>query len=219
MSVSGSAAHNDMSRIPVAFMVLGYENNRETIINVLRSARTKVNTVIDALQPAVNTQLRWVPDEILAARKRGVKFRTITDVTKDNFHHCKKLMARIDEFRHINGIGVNFVVTDSESLVMVPTTAPREEARLQVIHSDSESVVEYKRLCFTSLWDKAVPGQSRIHELEDDVAGKSNSVLGTTSVIDRIYECIACKMTFIYSAEVEEHKKKGHEDFREYPIL
>jgi hypothetical protein len=26
-------------------------------------------------------------------------------------------------------------------------------------------------------------------------------------------------MTFIYSAEVEEHKKIGHNDYREYPII
>jgi hypothetical protein len=200
-------------------MVLGYENNRETIISVLRSARTAVNTVIDALQPAVNTQLSWVPDEILAARKRGVRFRTITDVTKDNLQHCKIMMARIDELRHVGGIGVNFIVTDTESLVMVPTRAPREEAKLQVIHSDSESMVEYKRLCFLSLWDKAVSGKSRIYELEQVVAGKSVSVAAATNVIDRIYECTVCKMTFVYSTEVDEHKKTGHDDFREYPII
>ena len=219
MPTSGSAAHRDLSRIPVAFMVLGYENNRETIISVLRNAKTVVNTVIDALQPAINMQLSWVPEEILAAKKRGVKFRTITDITKDNLDHCKKLRVRIDELRHVGGIGVNFVVTDIESLVMVPTNAPREETKLQVIHSDSESVVEYKRLCFMSLWDKAVSGESRIHQLEAVAAGNSVSVAEATNVIDRIYECIVCKMTFIYSAEVEEHKKSGHEEFREYPIV
>jgi hypothetical protein len=208
-----------MFRIPVAFMVLGYENNRETIINVLRNARTSVNTVIDALQPVVNTQVRWIPDEILAARKRGVKFRTVTDVTIDNLQHCKKMMARIDELRHVSGIGVNFVVTDMESIVMVPTDAPREEARLQVIHSDSESVVEYKRLCFMSLWDKSAPGQVRIDELEDVAGGNRVSIPAATNVIDRIYECKVCKQTFIYSVEVEEHRKTGHEEFREYPIL
>jgi hypothetical protein len=129
------------------------------------------------------------------------------------------MMARIDELRHVGGIGVNFIVTDRESLVMVPTKAPREESKLQVIHSESESVVEYKRLCFLALWDKAASGQSRIHELDEVVAGNSVSVPATTSVIDRIYECAICKMTFIYSAEVEEHKKIGHNDYREYPII
>lgn len=53
-------------------------------------------------------------------------------------------MTTVDEFRYLAGIGVNFGVTDNEALVIIPSFAPTEERTIQFIHSDSESVVEYK---------------------------------------------------------------------------
>ena len=60
-------------------------------------------------------------------------------------------MTTVDEFRYLAGIGVNFGVTDNEALVIIPSFAPTEEGTIQmeegtiqIIHSDSESVVEYK---------------------------------------------------------------------------
>jgi hypothetical protein len=215
----GVGKKGEMSRIPVAYMILGYENNHNTIVSLLRNSRVTVDTVIDSLQAVVNTKMRWIPEEISKAKQRGVKFRTITDITADNLPNCKEIMARIDELRHLSGIGVNFVVTDTESIVMVPTFAPREEAKIQVIHTDSESVVEYKRICFDSLWDKATPALSRIEELErKDI--KSAVDNGTKNAIDRIYACMECKQTFIYPIEKDDHKRAtGHQSFREYPII
>jgi hypothetical protein len=216
----GVRKQSEMSRIPVAYLILGYENNHNTIVSLLRNSRVTVDTVIDSLQAVANTKMSWIPEEISRANQKGVKFRTITDITIDNLPHCKKIMARIDELRHLSGIGVNFVVTDTESIVMVPTFAPREEYKLQVIHTDSESVVEYKRLCFDMLWDKATPAPSRIKELERKDDGKSAPDREAKAVIDRIYACTECKQTFLYSIEIEGHRRTtGHESFREYPIV
>jgi hypothetical protein len=43
---------------------------------------------------------------------------------------------------------------------------------IQFIHGDSESVVEYKRLYFDLLWNRAMPVRSRINELEGKVSRK-----------------------------------------------
>lgn len=215
----GVGKKGEMSRIPVAYLILGYENNHNTIVSLLRNSRVTVNAVIDSIQAVVNTKMSWIPEEISRAKQKGVKFRTITDITKDNLPNCKEIMARIDELRHLSGIAVNFVVTDTESIVLVPTFAPREEAKIQVIHTDSESVVEYKRLCFDSLWDKAAPALQRIEELERKDA-KSAADNATKNAIDRIYACMECKQTFIYPAERDDHRKtSGHKRFREYPII
>jgi hypothetical protein len=215
----GVQKHGETSRIPVAYLILGYENNHNTIVSLLRNSRVTIDTVIDSLQAVANTKMSWIPQEISLAKQKGVKLRTIIDITKDNLPSCKEIVSRIDEVRHLSGIAVNFVVTDTESIVMVPTFAPREEAKLQVIHSDSESVVEYKRLCFDSLWDKATPALSRIEELESKDADKSAADNATKHVIDRIYACTECKQTFLYSIEMDDHKRATrHESFQEYPI-
>jgi hypothetical protein len=62
---------------------------------------------------------------------------------------------------------------------------------IQFIYSDSESVVEYKRLYFDLLWNRGMPARSRINELEGKVSRKSLAGPATKSVImDRIRACM-----------------------------
>jgi hypothetical protein len=207
------------SRIPVAFLILGYKNNQETLVNIIRGASSMVCTVIDEVQAVVNTRIEWIPREILDARRRGVRFLTITDITKQNLSHCKQIMARIDELRHLDGIGVNFVVTDAESVVMAPTFGPRDEVSMQVIHSDSESIVEYKRTCFDFLWNKAMPAHARMTELSRPRVSGPEDVRGKRFMIERIFTCAECNQCFLDLDELHEHwRRTDHKGFREYPI-
>jgi hypothetical protein len=226
MSINGSTMHPDVSRIPVAYLILGWENNRNAIINFIRNARTGISFVTDTLQLPACSNIDWLWDEIHDARQRGVKFRKITDITKDNLSDCKKNMARVYELRHLEGIRAVFGISDTEAIAMVPLPAPREDFnQIQFIQSDSESVLKIKQLIFDALWTRAIPAQSRIDELE----GKKGFVSGDKSIealhprkeiIDRIYVCIDCQQTFIYASEVEDHKEnEGHENFRDFPIV
>jgi hypothetical protein len=221
MSTNGGSRHEqDISRISVAYLILGYENNRNAIIGFFRNAKSSANWVTDAILPTVGSNIDWLWKEISDARRRGVKCRQLADITKDNLSHCKKNMARLDEFRHLGGMAVNFGVSDTEALVIVPSLAPREERSIQFIYSDSESVVEYKRRCFDLLWDRAIPAQTRINELE----GKGEESLAApatqTVIIDRIHSCMECKQTFVYQHEVEEHRRAiGHKNFRAFPVV
>ena len=225
MSTNGGSRHEqDISRISVAYLILGYENNRNAIIDFFRNAKSSANWVTDAILPTVGSNIDWLWKEIADARRRGVKCRELTDITKDNLSHCKKNMARLDEFRHLGGMAVNFGISDTEALVIVPSLAPREERSIQFIYSDSESVVEYKRQCFDLLWDRAIPAQTRIDQLEG--VGEEESLVAaapatqTQVVIDRIHSCMECKQTFVYQHEVEEHRRAiGHNNFRAFPVV
>jgi hypothetical protein len=234
MSTNGESSRrheqDDVSRISVAYLILGYENNRNAVIGFFRNAKSSANWVTDAILPTVGSNIDWLWKEISDARRRGVKCRELTDITKDNLSHCKKNMARLDEFRHLGGMAVNFGVSDNEALVIVPSLAPREERSIQFIYSDSESVVEYKRQCFDLLWDRSIPGQTRINELEggggvSEGGGAGESLAAPPStqtqiVIDRIHSCMECKQTFVYQHEVEEHRRAiGHNNFRAFPVV
>jgi hypothetical protein len=226
----GSRRHeqDDVSRISVAYLILGYENNRNAVIGFFRNAKSSANWVTDAILPTVGSNIDWLWKEISDARRRGVKCRELTDITKDNLSHCKKNMARLDEFRHLRGMAVNFGVSDTEALIIAPSFAPREERSIQFIYSDSESVVEYKRQCFDLLWDRAIPAQTRINELEGGgvSGGGEGSLVAApaaqtqTVMIDRIHSCMECKQTFVYQHEVEEHTRAiGHKNFRAFPVI
>jgi hypothetical protein len=167
METNGTTKHGSLSRIPIAYLILGWENNHQAIVDFLRNAKSLVNVVTDAIQESISSKRDWLWKEISDARRRGITFRTITDIMKENFPDCKKNMVRIDELRHLAGIGFVFGVSDVDFVAMVPSSAPREEtSKIQFIHSDSESVVEYKQLVFAALLKRAIPAQSRINDLE-----------------------------------------------------
>jgi len=50
------------------------------------------------------------------AKKRGIKLRYLTEITKDNISFCKQLVSLVDELRHLDGIKGNFMVSESEYL-------------------------------------------------------------------------------------------------------
>ena len=37
-------------------------------------------------------------------KKRGVKLKYLTEITKDNLSYCKQLLTVVDELRHLDGI-------------------------------------------------------------------------------------------------------------------
>jgi len=88
------------------------------------------------------------------------------------------------------------------------------------MYSDSESVVELKQLIFNAFYARAIPAQRRINELEGETNESTPLPIIKDNLIDRIYSCKDCRNTFVYSNEVEDHKKEtGHENFREYPVV
>ena len=47
-------------------------------------------------------------------KKRNIKIRYITDITKDNLAYCKDLMSFTMEIRHLEGMKANFSISESE---------------------------------------------------------------------------------------------------------
>lgn len=205
-------------RIPVVYLIQGYENNRETITNFYRNARTCINAVTDASMPEIGAGIGWLRNEEFAARQRNVRCRVITSITKDNLAYAKKQAARIDELRHLEGIRANFGISDSEAIAISPTSRSKGERNIQFLYSDSPEVVTFKQMIFDVLWERAAPAKSRIQELEESAARKDLSAQ-TCRVIDRIYRCIDCNKFFVFSDETTEHTKQtGHSNIREFPI-
>jgi two-component system, OmpR family, sensor histidine kinase VicK len=96
-------------------------------------------------------------------KSRGVKIRWVTDITKDNLTHCKDLMQYAD-VRHISYLNENFAVSETEYIA----AATIKEGQLlpKLIYSNSKEMVEQHQYLFLALWDKAVPAEHRIKEIE-----------------------------------------------------
>jgi signal transduction histidine kinase len=111
---------------------------------------------------------------LIALKKRDVKSRYITTITKDNLDYCKEAM-KIGELRHLDGIKGNFSVSEKE--YMASATMQEASPLQQVIYSNVKEVLEQQQYVFDSFWNKSVPAEQKIKEIEEGV------VLGKTEVI------------------------------------
>jgi signal transduction histidine kinase len=98
-------------------------------------------------------------------KSRGVKIRWITDITKDNLTHCKDLM-QYAEVRHISSLDENFRVSETEYIAATTTKEGLPIPKL--IYSNSKEIVGQQQYIFETLWDKAVPAEQRIKEIEQE---------------------------------------------------
>jgi two-component system, OmpR family, sensor histidine kinase VicK len=112
-------------------------------------------------------------------KKRDIKVRYITDITKDNLAYCRNLMTFPMEIRHLDGIKANFSVSDLE---YIASSTPLQEIHSlepiqQIIYSNVKDIVQQQKYVFESFWNRSIPAEHRIMELEEGV------VLGSTEVI------------------------------------
>ena len=215
-----SSQDHRLTRIPVAYLILGYEANRELLVNFYRNAEQEIDWVTEENTGKVAASLDWLEQEILAARSRGVICKTITDITPSNISYCKKAMKRVQELRHIDGIKAVFAVSDRDTIVMVPSLLSSEATTIQFVHSNSEVVVPNKKLIFDALWKRADSAGTRIAYLErgQDLS-KQRWNDASRGIIDRIYVCSDCSETFVYIEEARFHARStGHKNMRELPL-
>jgi hypothetical protein len=75
---------------------------------------------------------------------------------------------KIGELRHLDGIKGNFAVNEKEYIA----SATMQEASLlqQVIYSNVKEVLEQQQYVFDSFWNKSVPAEQKIREIEEGVS-------------------------------------------------
>jgi two-component system, OmpR family, sensor histidine kinase VicK len=97
-------------------------------------------------------------------KKRGIRLRFISEITKDNLSSCKKLME-IGEIRHLDDIKGNFGITDG--IIYYASATNKESAPPpQLIMSTVKPIVDQQQYFFDMLWKKALPAKQRIKEIE-----------------------------------------------------
>ena len=147
------------------------EDTRRVIIQTMYNILNRHDICVDADGPAVAIGIEWVKKCYVDAHARGVKIRFITEITKDNLPHCRQLMELV-ELRHLEGVQGNFGVSESE--YMATAALDREKAVPILIYSNVKQLVKQEQFVFQTLWQRAMPAQHRIEEIE---SGKEHEFL------------------------------------------
>ncbi len=127
---------------------------------------------------------------LLNFKKRGIKLRYITDITKDNISYCKELMKFADDIRYLDGIKGNFMLSESEYLASATLLQEVQQPMRpiqQVIYSNVKDTVEQQKYVFESFWNKAIPSEQRIKEIEEGFALDSTEVIQIPSRTQKLF--------------------------------
>ncbi|HZA69452.1 MAG TPA: HAMP domain-containing sensor histidine kinase [Nitrososphaeraceae archaeon] len=140
--------------------------------------------------------------------KKEIRKRFLTDINAENIPFCKELINLSGEVRHLTGIKTNFGVRSREYI----SIATLKEESLQVEHrqqkkkeddeqeqyeqstqsqshiicSNIKGIIEQQQCLFNSLWEKAIPAEQRIKQLEQGSNSEFFKVITDNKKISRI---------------------------------
>jgi signal transduction histidine kinase len=98
-------------------------------------------------------------------------------------------MKIVYELRHLEGIRGNFGVSESDYIA----TAIQQEGRPipQLIHSNARAMIEQQQYFFETLWNKAIPAEQRIREIEEGIKPEVIETIREPKVTqERVFELL-----------------------------
>jgi two-component system sensor histidine kinase VicK len=172
----------------------GSEKTTEAIIRFLYSAGDYMNICADHTWPSVAMGVEVFKKGLYELKKRNVKSRFVTDITKDNINYCKELM-QISELRHLDGVKGNFAISEKG----YTASATLQEAALlqEVIYSNVRAILDQQQYVFETLWSKAKPAEQKIREIEEGID------FGKTEIIQSPKKILELFINMIKSAKSE----------------
>jgi two-component system, OmpR family, sensor histidine kinase VicK len=172
-----------LNEVPQRTEVLrGKARVMEAMVGFLRHARNRMDLCGGVISGAPVNQDEEMTRAYLDLTKKGTRLRLITEITKPGIGQAKELMKTID-LRNMNGISSYFGVSDDE-YVAVPG---KEEFNPSgpLLYSNEEPFVKHHQALFEMLWERAIPADVRIEELEKgEELGETKVTFSTQEIFD-----------------------------------
>jgi len=157
-------------------VVYGIQNVLDTETDLFYRARERIDTCMNYTRPPLAITLPQIMTAFLDAKKRGVKLRYITEITEDNISYCKELIPLVHELRHLDSIRNNFMMSEKEYLAPL-VLDDRETISSELVYSNLTQVVQQGQNTFDLLWEKAIPAEQKIKEIEERKVKPKTEVL------------------------------------------
>ena len=157
-------------------VMYGIDNTINRGVQFMQNASEKMDLFGEKNGPSIIIEFPDIyKNNYIAAKKRGVKIRFITEITKENIHYCKKILNIVTEMRHLEGLIGGIAVTEKE--YMATTSLKNKQLLTQVFYSNAFEVVRQGQYIFDTFWDKAIPAGQRIKEIEEGIEPIKTKIL------------------------------------------
>jgi len=156
-------------------ILYGEQAAMDGITQAMNNVKNKADVCGDSLSPSFSMGVNQIKNGYIDFKRRGVKIRFITEITKDNIGFCKELMQYV-ELRHAPAVKGNMAVSETE---YVATAKLEGEAKpvTQTIYSNSKAIIEQHRYFFENLWSIATPAELKITEIEEGIEPVKTGIL------------------------------------------
>jgi two-component system sensor histidine kinase VicK len=136
------------------------------LLDIFSSADNTISVCCNSKFPSQLLSLEIIKKTI-SAKKSQIKQRYLIEVIKDNIASCKNLIEVVGgdnlDFRHSDEVEANLVVSEKEYLGSITLKEPNQQA----IYSNMKDMVEQQHHIFEGLWNRAIPMQDKIAEVEE----------------------------------------------------
>ena len=146
----------------------GIENVVDTELHFFFNAKRRIDACMNYTIQPLAARTEPIKKSFFDAKSRGVKIRYLAEITKDNIDCCRGLMEIVDEFRHLEGIMSNIMLSESEYIAPA-VVADEGKIASEIIYCNISSFVEQQQYFFDMLWNKAETADERIREIEEGI--------------------------------------------------
>lgn len=123
-------------------------------------------------------------------KAKGIRQRFITEITEENVTYSKELANHV-ELRHIEGVKGNFGIVDGKEYGASANIHDLQPP-VEFIYSNVKTFVDQQQYFFETLWNKAIPAEKKIREIEEGIPAETTEIwYGTENIIKKSWEIIS----------------------------
>jgi signal transduction histidine kinase/sugar-specific transcriptional regulator TrmB len=172
-------------------VLYGTDNVINNELRFFSETKTRIDTCMDYTRPALAIGTEAIRKSFVEAKRKGVLLRYLTEITNDNLSYCKQIMSMVDEVRHLDGIKGNFMISESEYLAPISSRDMIKPADT-IIFSNVKEIVEHQQYVFHTFWDKAIPAEQKIREIEEGIVHYDTRIIkDSQQIIKEIHRLIS----------------------------
>ena len=181
------------------------ENIIDTYLPALHNAKSRWDCFADVNSLAVPVLIKSIREALSRAKSTGIKLRFVTEITEGNISQCKEVVT-IGEIRHLEGVKGNFAVSDTEYIaiscaaIAASSTTTRNSTESQptttatavphAVYSNVKEDVQQQQYVFEILWNKAIPAEQKLREIEEGVIHVRTRLLENRDEIINEIRCL-----------------------------
>jgi signal transduction histidine kinase len=155
------------------------------ISDLFSGADDKIDIYGNSKFPSKIFSFESVKKSTLVAKNRGTRQRYIFEITKDNINYCKATM-NLGDLHHMEEAEANFILNENAFLGSITLSEPE-----QAIFSDLGEIVEQQHSIFEALWNKSLPAEDIINEIEAGVQPEVLELISDRNKATEIYVDLA----------------------------